>query len=126
MTWRADLVRQIRDARIAAGLSQLQLAEKTSVKREHISNIELGKNSPAVKIITDIASALQTSFALEGCTIRPDPDAPSEMRPMSVPRQMKLEFDVEIQFQAASLLLKPHPENGIEMKAVFFGKTRRA
>lgn len=126
MTWREDLGIQIRNARIAADLSQLQLAEKTSVKREHISNIELGKNSPAVKIITEIAKALQTSFTLDGCTISPDSEVPSAAGPASVPRQMNLDFGVEFQFEAATLLLKPYSEDGIEMKAVFSRGRRRA
>lgn len=124
VTWRDELGRQIREARIAAGLSQIQLAEKTSVKREHISNIELGKNSPAVKIVTDIAKALQTSFTLDGCTIRPGSDAASNLQPISVPQQMRFDWGVELQFQSASLLLKPHSENGFEMKAVFSGRRR--
>lgn len=126
MNWREDLGRQIKDARIAAGLSQLQLAEKTSVKREHISNIELGKNSAAVKIITEIATALQASFTVDGCTISPESSPANRLRPLSVPHQMRLDFGVELQFQSASLLLKPHSEDGIEMRAVFARGHRKA
>jgi transcriptional regulator with XRE-family HTH domain len=120
VSWRDELGKQIRKARIAAGLSQLQLAERTSVKREHISNIELGKNSPAVKIITDIAHALSTSFYLDGCRIEPELEHPVSRRPVPVPQQMRLDFGVEYRFSASSVLLNARSEDEIELRAVFF------
>jgi transcriptional regulator with XRE-family HTH domain len=102
-----------------AGLSQQQLADMTSVKREHISNIELGKNSPAVKIVTDIATALRMSFELDGCTIGPTEKRQESSRPVAVPEQMSLAFDVEHQFAAASVILTSASMDSIELRAVF-------
>jgi transcriptional regulator with XRE-family HTH domain len=117
--WRDELGTQIRKARVAAGLSQLQLAERTSVKREHISNIELGKNSPAVKIITDIARALSTSFYLDGCRIEPRPEKAAFRHPVPVPEQLRLDFGVEYRFMASSVLLNARSEDEIELRAIF-------
>jgi transcriptional regulator with XRE-family HTH domain len=125
MLWRQQLGEQVREARNRAGLTQLQLAEMTSVKREHISNIELGKNSPAVKIITDIARALRTSFQLDGCRIEPDSRSSGRYRPIAVPEQMRLDFGVEYHFTATSVSLKARNQNEFEMEAVF-SRRRRA
>jgi putative transcriptional regulator len=118
MNWRDDLGAQIREARVAAGLTQLQLAERTSVKREHISNIELGKNSPAVKIVTDIAHALNTSFHLDGCRIEPGPDKPISGYPALVPEQMRLDFGIEYRFTATSISLNARNNDEIELRGV--------
>jgi transcriptional regulator with XRE-family HTH domain len=116
--WRDDLGNQIRQARIAVGLTQLQLAEMTSVKREHISNIELGKNSPAVKVVTDIARALGATFQLDGCRIGPLPEILHPHGPVIVPEQMRLGFGVEYHFTSTSLSLKARNEDEIEIQAV--------
>src|SRR5436305_14481953 len=93
--WLEQLGEQIRTARQKEGMPQRQLADLASVKREHISNIELGKNAPAVKIVTDIAKALNTTFQLDGCRIAPESDAPAQPRPVQVPEQLGLDFGVE-------------------------------
>jgi len=121
MSWRDELGEQIRLARAKAGLTQLQLAEMTAVKREHISNIELGKNSPAVKIVTDIAKALNTQFRLDGCLIEPSSGA-ADLGPISVPEQMTLEFDVEYRFSARSFSLTARNETEVELHAILAGK----
>jgi putative transcriptional regulator len=122
--WRRELGTQIREARVAAGLTQLQLAERTSVKREHISNIELGKNSPAVKIITDIAHALSTSFYLDDCKIEPRSEHSILHHPVSVPEQMKLDFGVDYHFASSSLLLNARSDDEFELRAVFTRQRR--
>lgn len=124
VTWRNHLGEQIRRARIKAGLTQLQLAENTLVKREHISNIELGKNSPAVKIITDIATALRTTFRLDGCLIEPSAEPYGTLQPIPVPEQMKLDFDVEYKFDAHSISLTAHSATEVELRAILSGKRR--
>lgn len=124
MPWREILGEQIRRARITAGLTQGQLAEKTSVKREHISNVELGKNSPAVKIVTDIAKALNATFRVDGCLIEPSSSAGSGLHPAPVPEQMTLDFDVEYRFNAQSVSLTARSETEFEFRAVLSGKKR--
>lgn len=122
MNWREELGDQIRKARKAAGLSQLQLAEMTYVKREHISNIELGKNSPAVKIITDIAKALGTSFRLDGCVIDPGSGTAVPYRPIPASEQMRFDFGVEYRFVARSILFKARDNDEVEVRAVLSHK----
>lgn len=109
---------QIRDAREAVGMTQLQLAEMTSVKREHISNIEHGKNSPAVNIVTDIAKALNTAFQVDGCTILPGISHPDTLGPVTVPEQMRLDFGVEYRFDAQSVTLAARNEKEVELRAI--------
>jgi transcriptional regulator with XRE-family HTH domain len=123
MKWREELGEQIRLARARAGLTQLQLAEKTSVKREHISNIELGKNSPAVKIITDIAKALNARLHVDGCLIEPTPPE-TDLHPARVPEQMTLDLGVEYSFSALSVSLTAHGATEVELRAIFAEKRR--
>ncbi|MGO9434401.1 MAG: helix-turn-helix transcriptional regulator [Terracidiphilus sp.] len=125
MRWREDLGDQIRRARVSAGLTQLQLAQKAAVKREHISNIELGKNSPAVKIVTDIAKALNTRFQLEGCWIEPSSDRISfDPRPVPVPKQLSLDFGVEHRFNSQSISLTAHSATELELRAILSRRKR--
>jgi transcriptional regulator with XRE-family HTH domain len=125
VTWRELLGHQIRSAREVAGLTQAQLAEKTSVKREHISNIELGKHSPAVKIVTEIARALNTRFLLDGCSIDPSSNNdPLGVRPISVPKQMELTFGVKYQFDTQLVSLAARSATELELRATLSRKRR--
>ena len=100
-------------------MPQTCLKNKNPIKREHISNIELGKNSPAVKIITDIARALDRTFEIDGCRIEPTPDGVLYGGPISLPQQMVFEFGVEHRFAAASLTLTSTEDDMVEVRAVF-------
>lgn len=124
MTWRKDLGEQIRKTRQSVGMTQLELADKAGVKREHISNIELGKNSPAVKIVTDIARALGAKFHLDGCVIEPFTEPDGLDRAVPVANQMSFDFDVEYDFDAYSVRLTARSESELELRAVLFGNRR--
>ena len=50
--------RSLQGLRLAAGLSQTQLAEKIGTAQSHIALIEQGKNDPGTDLITRIAEAL--------------------------------------------------------------------
>ena len=50
--------RNVRRLRIAAGLSQAQLAEKMGVDRAYVSGLELGQRNPTVVTLWHIAQAL--------------------------------------------------------------------
>ncbi len=52
---------RIREYRLAAKLTQEQLAEKTGVSVNHISRLERGVNSPHFEVIIKIAKALDVS-----------------------------------------------------------------
>lgn len=52
---------KIKDLRIAAGLTQQQLAEKSKISRENISRYESGMRIPSIRSLKAIASALGAS-----------------------------------------------------------------
>ncbi len=55
---RLRLGERIREMREASGLSQQDLAERASVTRPYLSNLERGQSSPTVDLIVRIAKAL--------------------------------------------------------------------
>lgn len=55
MNWIGEKVKAKREA---AGLTQVELAEKARLPQSHISRIESGKHSPSHKTITKLANAL--------------------------------------------------------------------
>ncbi len=58
---RASLARKIIRDRVAAGLTQRQLAELAGIRFEHLSRIEGGKHIPSVPTIDKIDRALKKS-----------------------------------------------------------------
>jgi transcriptional regulator with XRE-family HTH domain len=50
----------VRRVRIAAGLSQAQLAERMGVDRAYISGLELGERNPTIVTMWRVAEALKT------------------------------------------------------------------
>ena len=50
--------RNVKRLRIAAGLSQAQLAERMGVDRAYVSGLELGQRNPTVVTLWHIAKAL--------------------------------------------------------------------
>ncbi|AIC48168.1 helix-turn-helix domain-containing protein [Rhodoluna lacicola] len=59
-----DLALAVRDARIAANLTQSQLAEITGITQAEISRIEGAKYAPRVGTLFKLAAALNTSFLI--------------------------------------------------------------
>lgn len=53
---------RIKEARMAAGLSQAQLAETVGVSRNTISSIETGQFSPTAKLALILCIALDKKF----------------------------------------------------------------
>lgn len=56
--WLRWISLRIREARDAAGLTQVELAERSGLPQSHISRLEQGKHSPSGKTLGKIASAL--------------------------------------------------------------------
>jgi transcriptional regulator with XRE-family HTH domain len=58
----------VRAARVKARLSQEQLAERVSVSRNYITQIETGRKRPAIKLLEAISDAMSTpvSALLDG------------------------------------------------------------
>jgi transcriptional regulator with XRE-family HTH domain len=50
--------RNVRRLRIAAGLSQAQLAERMGVDRAYVSGLELGQRNPTILSLWHLAQAL--------------------------------------------------------------------
>lgn len=59
-----NLALSIRDARQAAGLTQAQLSELSSVTQAEISRIEGAKYSPRVGTLFKLAAALNVTFSI--------------------------------------------------------------
>ena len=57
-----ELGRQLSSARLLAGLTQSDIAEKVGVSRQHISNIETGITSPTVRVLRDYLHACGTEL----------------------------------------------------------------
>jgi len=55
-----DIVRQIIRARIAAGLTQKDLAEKIGTRQSNVSRLESGNANPSIAILQRIAEATGT------------------------------------------------------------------
>ena len=61
-----------RDARLAAGLTQAELARRLGVAPARISDIEAGRNpDPRVQLVERVAAALDVS--IEAITVEPEP-----------------------------------------------------
>ncbi|MBI3950815.1 MAG: helix-turn-helix transcriptional regulator [Acidobacteria bacterium] len=59
----ADVGSRIRQARLQAGLTQTELAERTGIKRPNIARIESGKHCPSLDTLEKIAEALNVTVA---------------------------------------------------------------
>lgn len=58
-----DVGNRIRTRRKALGLTLAQLAERSGVSRAMISEIELGRKNPTIRLTYDLAHALETTIA---------------------------------------------------------------
>lgn len=56
-----EIGQRIRKARLAAKVTQEQLAEKVGVGTTHISHIETGNSIPSLKLFVDVLNALGLS-----------------------------------------------------------------
>jgi transcriptional regulator with XRE-family HTH domain len=64
--WRRDRTRagaRLRSLRLAAGLTQLELAARSGVSHEAISLLELGRRGPQIATIRRLAEALEVAPA---------------------------------------------------------------
>jgi transcriptional regulator with XRE-family HTH domain len=75
----AEIVRlfsvRLRDARVAAGMTQLQLAEAASVTVSYIWKLESGATAPGIDLVDRLATALGTTASDLLATTPPDQDA---------------------------------------------------
>jgi transcriptional regulator with XRE-family HTH domain len=52
------VARRLQEARIRAGLTQVQLGEKTGIKQSYIFELEVGDTNPTLKTLEKMANAL--------------------------------------------------------------------
>ena len=52
----------LREERLAAGLSQRELAERTKVSNAYLSQVERGRHEPSLRVLTAVASTLGVSL----------------------------------------------------------------
>jgi len=57
------LGKELRKARLAAGLTQEELAAKARVSREYVNYLERGKKSPTVRVFVRLCRAMKVSPA---------------------------------------------------------------
>lgn len=76
------LGRNVRRHRLAAGLSQEELAFRAGMDRTYLSDIERGRRNPTLLTMQDLAVPLniQVSDLLEGSEAIEPPKAPSRPR----------------------------------------------
>jgi len=52
----------LREERLAAGLSQRELSERTNVSNAYLSQVERGRHEPSLRVLTSVASTLGLSL----------------------------------------------------------------
>jgi transcriptional regulator with XRE-family HTH domain len=57
----ASLGAAIKNLRTAAGISQEELADRASIHRTYVSQLERGLKSPTIQMIFQLANALKTT-----------------------------------------------------------------
>ncbi|MBF7082836.1 helix-turn-helix transcriptional regulator [Desulfallas sp. Bu1-1] len=58
------LTKQLRNARIAQNKTLRQLAEETGISYQYISDIELGRKDPSLRVLKRLAEALKLTILL--------------------------------------------------------------
>lgn len=60
-----DITRAILDARINAGMTQVQLSEKSGISQADISRLEKGTRNPSLSLLKRLAEAMDTTLRIE-------------------------------------------------------------
>jgi transcriptional regulator with XRE-family HTH domain len=58
-----EIGQRIRDARLALGMTQLDLATATGIRRPNVARLERGGNTPTIETLQRVAEALGVSVA---------------------------------------------------------------
>jgi len=102
-----EIGKKIKILRKTRGLTQQQLAEKLNVKRSTISNYEIGRRSPHIKELEEIAEALNVNLDYFGfggsaavdlvarAKVLFESDIPAEEKTKAYKEIMKLYLDME-------------------------------
>ena len=60
-----DITRAILDARIKAGLTQIELSRKSGISQADISRLEKGTRNPSIELLKRLADALDSTLKIE-------------------------------------------------------------
>ena len=60
-----DIMRAIMDARIRAGLTQIELSRKSGISQADISRLENGTRTPSLSLLKRLAEAMNTTLKIE-------------------------------------------------------------
>ncbi|WP_029320812.1 helix-turn-helix domain-containing protein [Butyrivibrio sp. AE3004] len=60
-----DITRAILDARIRAGMTQIELAEKSGISQADISRLEKGTRNPSIALLKRLAEAMDSTLKIE-------------------------------------------------------------
>ena len=60
-----DIKRAMMDARIRAGLTQMELSRKSGISQADISRLENGTRNPSLSLLKRLAEAMNTTLKIE-------------------------------------------------------------
>ena len=60
-----DITRAILDARIRAGMTQMELSEKSGISQADISRVEKGTRNPSISLLKRLAEAMDSTLRIE-------------------------------------------------------------
>ena len=60
-----DITRALLNARINAGLTQIELSEKSGISQADISRLEKGTRNPSISLLKRLAEALDSTLKIE-------------------------------------------------------------
>ena len=60
-----DITRAILEARINAGMTQVELSEKSGISQADISRLEKGTRNPSLSLLKRLAHAMDTTLRIE-------------------------------------------------------------
>ncbi len=69
-----DITRAILNARINAGLTQVELSERTGISQADISRLENGIRNPSLALLKRLAEAMDSTLKIEFIPKRRRPD----------------------------------------------------
>jgi predicted transcriptional regulator len=60
-----DITRALLDARIRAGMTQVELSEKSGISQADISRMEKGTRNPSIALLKRLAEAMDSTLRIE-------------------------------------------------------------
>ncbi len=60
-----DIMRALMDARIRAGMTQVELSQKSGISQADISRLENGSRNPSLALLKRLAVAMNTTLKIE-------------------------------------------------------------